>query len=202
VNSRIIPNVLATTILFCSSIATAHAATEYLRFEGSMISYYDEFHDGYVAELGFSANQDLYFDFAIDTTREAPGHPDDPPWSDNFWVEYLDGSSSVTGLSHGNTFQFPEGILSLLFITNGVNAFIGEAWQGHNGWDFSIDQWEEGRWVNLMGNCVESFCGIGSLELTYRGSTLPPAIVPIPGAVWLFGSALGLLGWIHRKKAS
>jgi hypothetical protein len=28
------------------------------------------------------------------------------------------------------------------------------------------------------------------------------AVVPIPAAVWLFGSALGLLGWMRRKKAS
>jgi hypothetical protein len=27
-------------------------------------------------------------------------------------------------------------------------------------------------------------------------------VIPIPPAAWLFGSALGLLGWIQRKKAS
>jgi hypothetical protein len=29
----------------------------------------------------------------------------------------------------------------------------------------------------------------------------PPPPVPIPGAVWLFGSALGLLAWMRRKAA-
>ena len=28
-----------------------------------------------------------------------------------------------------------------------------------------------------------------------------PAVVPIPAAVWLFGSGLGLLGWMKRKRA-
>lgn len=30
---------------------------------------------------------------------------------------------------------------------------------------------------------------------------LADATIPIPAAIWLFGSALGLLGWIRRKKA-
>jgi hypothetical protein len=30
------------------------------------------------------------------------------------------------------------------------------------------------------------------------GST--PSVVPVPAAVWLFGSALGLLGWLRRKR--
>jgi len=29
-----------------------------------------------------------------------------------------------------------------------------------------------------------------------------PTVVPVPTAVWLFGSALGLLGWIRRKTGS
>jgi len=28
-----------------------------------------------------------------------------------------------------------------------------------------------------------------------------PAVIPIPAAVWLFGSGLGLLGWMKRKRA-
>ncbi|UCG73964.1 MAG: PEP-CTERM sorting domain-containing protein [Chromatiales bacterium] len=31
--------------------------------------------------------------------------------------------------------------------------------------------------------------------------TPPGAPVPVPAAVWLFGSALGLLGWLRRKQA-
>jgi hypothetical protein len=30
----------------------------------------------------------------------------------------------------------------------------------------------------------------------------PPAVIPVPQAAWLFGSALGLLAWIRRRKAA
>ncbi len=33
------------------------------------------------------------------------------------------------------------------------------------------------------------------------GVRISGSVVPVPGAVWLFGSALGLLGWARRKKA-
>ena len=33
------------------------------------------------------------------------------------------------------------------------------------------------------------------------GNTMTFQVVPVPAAVWLFGSALGLLGWMRRKTA-
>lgn len=33
----------------------------------------------------------------------------------------------------------------------------------------------------------------------YASNGLSNAVVPIPPAVWLFGPALGLMGWVRRK---
>ncbi len=39
-------------------------------------------------------------------------------------------------------------------------------------------------------------------NLAYLGETFSSyTVVPVPGAVWLFSSALGLLGWMRRKPA-
>jgi hypothetical protein len=37
--------------------------------------------------------------------------------------------------------------------------------------------------------------------LSYDGGTLIGTIVPVPAAVWLFGSAMAWLGWISRRQA-
>jgi hypothetical protein len=42
--------------------------------------------------------------------------------------------------------------------------------------------------------------GSGSSELISKNLRIDaPPVIPLPPAVWLFGSALGLLGWMRRK---
>jgi hypothetical protein len=33
-------------------------------------------------------------------------------------------------------------------------------------------------------------------------SVVNSSVVPVPGAVWLFGSALGVMGWVRRKSVT
>jgi hypothetical protein len=40
------------------------------------------------------------------------------------------------------------------------------------------------------------------LQNSYRASGISTTVVPVPPAAWLFGSALGLLGWVRRRKAA
>jgi hypothetical protein len=55
--------------------------------------------------------------------------------------------------------------------------------------------------INLFGENASGFHGsLGTFELTLRADV---QAVPVPGAVWLFGSALaGIAGWSRRRKAS
>ena len=43
---------------------------------------------------------------------------------------------------------------------------------------------------------------IDGADLTFNGvdewAVWSPTVIPVPAAVWLFGSALGLLGWLRK----
>jgi hypothetical protein len=36
---------------------------------------------------------------------------------------------------------------------------------------------------------------------SFSGAQINSAVIPVPAAVWLFGSALGILGWVRRRAA-
>jgi hypothetical protein len=68
------------------------------------------------------------------------------------------------------------------------------------GWqDQSLSFTATSETQNLSFQAVSPNVG-DRIEVALDGVSI--SAVPVPGAVWLFGSALGLLGWMRRKKVS
>jgi hypothetical protein len=181
----------------------AEAATEYLRFTGSISPAYDSGHDGYDPTYGLTANQTVYFDFAIDTALDAAGRPDGS-FEDNFFATYAEGSVTGNGNEYGQTVTFPEGITSWLFVVSSLR--VGINWDTLDDpqqaiEDYSVNIWFTGAGIDLLGNSYFGNNKIANLTLVYRASTPPPAYVPLPAAIWLFGTGLAcLLGSMTRRR--
>ena len=193
----------ALTFLLISGLYSPHiqAATEFLRFEGSINNFYSDADAGYDAALGFVAGQSVYFDFQIDTSLDAAGFPDSA-FEDNFAVTYLAGSIAGPSETHGTTTTFAEGTTTWLFVTDSLR--VGTSWDSlANPSDESIGTWAVGDSVALMNNSYFSENIIGNLAMTYRSALPPTAHVPVPVSLWLFGSGLiGLIGVARRKKTA
>jgi hypothetical protein len=80
----------------------------------------------------------------------------------------------LDGLAEAGTYQLNTVVLDLVF----------------TGWDASGNQ--------INGNYrLGNTCPTGATDCAFIRS-----VVPIPAAVWLFGSGLGLLGWVRRRRPS
>ena len=62
----------------------------------------------------------------------------------------------------------------------------------------------QGDWLNLIafGYSVDIPGGVPVASLFEVDNIVVGAAVPVPAAIWLFGSGLGLLGWLCRRKTA
>ncbi len=180
---------------------SAGAATEYLRFEGSISSsYLLEFNEQY--GLDFVPSQFIYFDFQIDTELDRIGV------SDGELVDYfqstLNGGTLGSGeLSFGASGRVVEALISFLEITNGLKLVDIISCEEEvlpegcaNGDALPPFNWQVGD-VFTVAPEVFAQDQFGGVTLTYRDAQPPPPI-PLPGAVWLMLSALLGAGWFGR----
>ena len=116
------------------------------------------------------------------------------------------GTGAVT--SPGTGVVAADGVMNFNVGAGQVGATIDFAYGTTTGirvinvWDVNADGSVTG--VGIPGMENGPFPGFNAqFNLTAEGLLTPPAIIPVPAAVWLFGSGLlGLVGVARRKKAA
>ncbi|MBN8280362.1 MAG: hypothetical protein J0M16_07120 [Gammaproteobacteria bacterium] len=182
----------------------AHAATEYLRFQGTVHANYAGVPPSYCCAspdptITLQGGQSVWFDFSINTGAQPAGRAD-TTYQDYFVANYLQGSINPPLTSVGLTTSFPEGVTTWL---RANSLFVGVNWNALNSFQplsnsRSIATWAVGTPIDLMQFSYFSYNVIGTLTLTYRGSTaLAP--IPVPASLWLFSGAIGTLAFARRR---
>ena len=125
------------------------------------------------------------------------------------------GGTGVFGLlSLTNLVSGPSDALGADFDINGGSFSLGQftsfsGLEAGNGRTMSVGfnplvagLFEQVVRINLFGENVSGFHGsLGTFELTLRADVQTSA-VPVPGAMWLFGSALAGIAGLRRRKAA
>ena len=178
---RLLPSVLATVAL-CATSSVAHAA-----FDG------DYALDNWTLTTGGDGSVSPSSGSASSITLTGNSSPD-PGFTD-----YTVGVTASGTLSFDWTYSSTD--LATFdtggYVLNGARTDLALGFPSAIAMTVSIA-------VNagdIFGFYVESFDGIGDPGiLTVNNFNAPPAVVPVPAAAWLFGSALGLFGLSSRRR--
>jgi hypothetical protein len=111
----------------------------------------------------------------------------------------------INAISGGISLLFPTEINSSGFaVLPGNESLIG--WENTSTHNFTQIDLDSGVITQLA---ISDVSGLSAGGFIYHDFSVAPLMtvsdplpeIPVPAAVWLFGSALGLLGWMRRKKA-
>lgn len=100
---------------------------------------------------------------------------------------------------------FPEVLTDIQnFNTSVPTGFSPQDWSLVSALNPAAQMIDPAKVIDLqIQNTLDAFTyASGQQAFIAKKLTLVTTIVPVPGAVWLMGSALGLLGWVRRRTLS
>lgn len=119
-------------------------------------------------------------------------------------------SYTGVGAQSGTWSVTDSSITHLAFKSNGY-FILGEVTAASGDWD--NDTMAAGGWDITLVDCPVAICGTERAyddpdfrtnggQIANLSNVRAFSVVPVPAAVWLFGSALGMLGWIRRRSVT
>jgi hypothetical protein len=171
----------------------------------------------YLLATGFAqaATVTIDFDDLSVGYGDAPGGQPDAAFVTQGYFFYVENGGVVADgagleLSATNFTSFDNGFVDIeradggAFALYSVDAHFDTVYvETSSGDNFSVTDLTDigtGFWLSL--NSVQFHAGFSEFATVDVDDLVLGAVVPVPAAVWLFGSGLGLLGWFRRRKTA